>query len=184
MPPTSSHTIESGNPNNRKTRKGLASVERGTGSWVRWEYGDDMTSVSRVYLVSCVSQKLDNPALAQDLYTSPWFQKARRYVLKSGSPWYILSAEHGLVHPEQILAPYEKTLNTLGAAERRAWAREVQTQMEQALPEADEIILLAGARYRDHLEPWLRRRFTRVSVPMRGLQFGKQLQWLSNREST
>ena len=70
--------------------------------------GDDMAAFRRIYLVSCVSQKLSHPAPAQNLYTSAWFQKARSFVLKSGSPWYILSAEHGLVHPEQVLAPYEK----------------------------------------------------------------------------
>ena len=143
-----------------------------------------MAAFRRIYLVSCVSQKLSHPAPAQNLYTSAWFQKARSFVLKSGSPWYILSAEHGLVHPEQVLAPYEKTLTTFRAAERREWANQVRVQMEQALPETDEIIVFAGDRYREHLEPWLRRRFARVSVPMRGLQIGKQLQWLSNNEPT
>ena len=67
-------------------------------------------------------------------------------------------------------------------AERRAWAEKVQSQMEQALPDADEVIILAGTRYREHLEDWLNRRFAHVQVPMRGLQIGKQLQWLTENE--
>ena len=136
----------------------------------------------RIYLVSCVSQKTPYPAPAQDLNTSIWFQKARAYVLKSGSPWFILSAEHGLVHPDDVLTPYDKTLNNMGAAERRAWAEKVQSQMGQSLPDADEVVILAGTRYREHLEDWLHPRFARVQVPMRGLQIGKQLQWLTENE--
>ena len=141
-----------------------------------------MSSDRRIYLVSCVSQKTTYCAPARDLYVSPWFQKACAYVLKSGSPWFILSAEHGLVHPDHVLAPYEKTLNNMRVAERRAWAEKVQSQMEQALPDADEVIILAGTRYREHLEDWLNRRFAHVQVPMRGLQIGKQLQWLTENE--
>ncbi|MYC31617.1 MAG: hypothetical protein F4X64_00375 [Chloroflexi bacterium] len=141
-----------------------------------------MSAHHRVYLVSCVSQKTPYPNRAGDLYVSPLFRKARAYVLKSGSPWFILSAEHGLVHPDDVLDPYEKTLNNMRAAERRAWAEKVQYQMETMLPDADEIVLFAGQRYREYIESWLRRRFASVQVPMRGLQIGKQLQWLSENE--
>ena len=141
-----------------------------------------MTTPRRICLVSCVSQKKPHPAPAQDLYTSPLFRKARAYVVKSGSPWFILSAQHGLVHPDEIVDPYDKTLNDMGAAERRVWAQKVQSQMDLALPAADEAIIFAGARYREHLEPWLRRQYASVRVPMQGLQIGKQLQWLSENE--
>lgn len=52
------------------------------------------------YLISCVSRKRSAPAQARDLYTSDWFLKAREYVESTGSPWFILSAEHGLVPPK------------------------------------------------------------------------------------
>jgi hypothetical protein len=29
-----------------------------------------------------------------------WFLKSRRYVEQSGAPWFILSAEYGLVPPD------------------------------------------------------------------------------------
>jgi cytoplasmic iron level regulating protein YaaA (DUF328/UPF0246 family) len=138
-----------------------------------------MSSDRRIYLISCVSQKTPYRAPARDLYVSPLFQKARAYVLKSGSPWFILSAEHGLVHPDDVLAPYEKTLNNMRVAERRAWAEKVQSQMEQALPDADEVIIFAGKAYYQYLEPWVCARFASVQIPMRELPIGKQLQWLS-----
>ncbi len=67
-----------------------------------------------LYLVSCVSQKLPVSAPAKDLYTSPLFCKARSYVERKGQPWFILSAKHGLLHPDQPVAPYDLTLNTMG----------------------------------------------------------------------
>ena len=80
---------------------------------------------SSVYLVSCVSQKRDQACEARDLYVSDLFRKARRFAEASGCPWFILSAEYGLVAPGQVIAPYERTLNTMGVANRRAWAERV-----------------------------------------------------------
>jgi hypothetical protein len=76
----------------------------------------------RVALVSCVKSKQNQPAPAKDLYTSPLFRNLRKYAEDNTDRWYILSAEHGLVDPDQILAPYEKTLNNARKDERLAWA--------------------------------------------------------------
>ncbi len=77
-----------------------------------------------IYLVSCVSRKRELACEARDLYVSEFFCKARRYVEASGCPWFILSAEHGLVAPNQVIAPYECTLNRMRVADRRAWAEQ------------------------------------------------------------
>jgi hypothetical protein len=48
----------------------------------------------------------------------------------------------------------------------------------EVLPSGAEVILLAGARYREDLEPFLRTEGFDVTVPLRGLGVGKQLQLL------
>jgi hypothetical protein len=58
-----------------------------------------------VILVSCVKRKRMSVAPARDLYTSTLFQGGRRYAESKGTPWYILSALHGLVEPETVVAP-------------------------------------------------------------------------------
>jgi hypothetical protein len=58
-----------------------------------------------LYLVSCVSKKRDTPTTARALYVSDWFIKARTYVEATCSPWFILSAEYGLLHPDAVVAP-------------------------------------------------------------------------------
>jgi hypothetical protein len=131
----------------------------------------------RCYLVSCVSVKQSVRSRAKDLYVSDWFRKARRYIELSGGPWFILSAEHGLVHPDTLIAPYERTLNKMGVRDRRDWAARVIEQMKRELPRTEEIVVLAGDKYREGLIDYLRSRAS-VSVPMEGLPIGKQLRWL------
>ena len=137
--------------------------------------------MSTIYLVSCVDQKSDERSAAKDLYISPWFVKARRYVEQIGGPWRILSAEYGLVKPEQSIKPYEKTLNTLPVADRRLWAARVLEQLTKAVPDLDQVVFLAGRPYREFLTDLLEERGIQVEVPMQGLGIGQQLKWLDDK---
>ena len=131
-----------------------------------------------LFLVSCVSQKRQGRSRARDLYLSPWFLKARDYVEATRMPWFILSAEHGLLHPDTEVSPYERTLNTMPVAERRAWASRVLEALRPHLPGTEQVVLLAGDRYREFLMPSLKAACRDVRVPMEGLKIGFQLQWL------
>jgi hypothetical protein len=130
-----------------------------------------------VFLVSCVSRKRTTPSPARDLYTSDWFLKAREFVEATGSPWFILSAEYGLVHPDALIAPYERTLNRMRAPERRHWAQRVLAALEPKLAGVARVVVFAGERYREHLVPELRRRCPRVDIPLERLGIGEQLHW-------
>jgi hypothetical protein len=135
-------------------------------------------TTSRVALISCASLKADRPLPARDFYVSPLFQKSRAWAETNCDQWYVLSAEHGLVHPETVIAPYERTLKTFPAKERAAWARRVHQQMDAAgllTPECG-FVWLAGAAYRNELSQLLRG-FVQ-EVPLRGLKIGQQIQWL------
>jgi len=132
----------------------------------------------RIALVSCVKSKRSTPAPAKDLYTSPLFCGLRKYAESNADVWYILSAEHGLLSPDQVIAPYERTLNTMGKVARQRWAADVQAQLIATLPHKAEVIILAGERYRKDLVPFLRERGHAVDIPLEGLSFGRQLQRL------
>lgn len=134
---------------------------------------------STVYLISCVGKKLTTPTRAQGLYVSSWFLKVRDYIGTTRGPWFILSAEYGLVSPDRVVAPYDRTLNTMRKPDRQAWAVRVRDQMEHSLPVTDRIVVLAGRRYREFLMDYLRQRARTVEVPMEGLGIGKQLHFLS-----
>jgi hypothetical protein len=132
----------------------------------------------RIALVSCVKAKRTTSAAARDLYVSPLFRGLRRYAEVHADEWYILSAEHGLLRPDQVVAPYERTLNTMGKVDRLAWATRVERQLKDIVPTGSEVILLAGSRYRENIEPFLRERGCHVEIPLKGLKLGEQLCWL------
>jgi hypothetical protein len=139
---------------------------------------------TRLYLIACVSQKQTNRAQAAELYQSVWFRKARAYVearLSSRDHWLILSAKHHLLHPKDVIGPYEVSLNRMRYVERQRWAATVFEQLKPHLIGVDEVVFLAGARYREHLENAVRTSGHSVSIPMAKLGIGCQLQWLCQR---
>lgn len=131
-----------------------------------------------VALVSCVKKKRETPAPACDLYISQLFRGLRGYAQRNADAWFILSAMHGLLRPDQIVAPYERTLNRLAKADRIAWAERVGQQLLGVLPAGAKIVMLAGERYREFLLPLLVGHGFAVSVPLAGLKLGEQLQRL------
>lgn len=135
--------------------------------------------MNRIVLISCVSMKLDKKAKAEDLYVSPLFKMNLAYAkLLKPQKIYILSAEYGLVDLEDEIEPYDKTLNTMKAGEVKDWALHVIEQMQGKISfQNDEIIFLAGERYRKFLVPLCRN----ASVPLQGLGIGRQLQFLKRK---
>lgn len=135
----------------------------------------------RVVLVSCVKSKRAAASAAQDLYTSDLFASMRNYAQINADKWFILSAEHGVLKPDEIVRPYERTLNRLPKRERLEWAESVQRKLLELLPPGALITIFAGERYRENLVPFLRQHGFPVSIPMAGLKFGFQLRWLKER---
>jgi hypothetical protein len=137
-----------------------------------------------VAFVSCVKSKVDHPAPAKDLYMpSAWFRKARAYAERNARRWYILSAAHGVLHPDVLIEPYDVTLNGASVEDRGYWTSVVRQQFEMMERDlcGDRAIILAGKNYRRGLITPLLRTFGDVEVPMEGLMMGQQLQWLSRR---
>src|SRR5437870_2566119 len=120
----------------------------------------------RYFLVQCVSKKRSRPRPARDLYCSDWFLKARAYVEAQNQPWFILSGKHGLVRPERVISPYNRTLPAMTREGRRVWAERVQAQLRRHLRPGDQVVFLAGEVYRDHLVPAVRAMGCSVRIPM------------------
>jgi hypothetical protein len=138
--------------------------------------------MQHIGLVSCVSKKQPIASPAKDLYDSPLFKKARRYIEQHCESWFILSAKYGLVDPFEVIEPYEETLNTKKRYERTEWAEHVWKDLCRHIKPGDRVTILAGQRYREFLEPRLVEHGCQVEVPMRGLRIGFQLQWLSRHQ--
>jgi cytoplasmic iron level regulating protein YaaA (DUF328/UPF0246 family) len=132
-----------------------------------------------IVLVSCVKSKRGEPCRAGEMYTL--FHKMMAYAQRlKPKRIFILSAKYGLLSPDDMIEPYEQTLKTMKTAERRTWAQGVLSALRQNCDlDADTFVFLAGDAYRQNLVPHIKH----YTVPMEGLAFGKQLQWLERQVS-
>lgn len=137
-----------------------------------------------LYLIACSAAKAPFPCPARELYRGDLFRKSVDYAEWKGSPWVVLSALHGVLLPDQIVAPYDTTMSDLGKQERAAWASRVNDALA-ALGHSD-LVALAGQSYRQPLleHPRFRHCFPKgLQAPMQGLGIGLQKAWLA-REMT
>jgi hypothetical protein len=130
-------------------------------------------------LIGCVRRKVGHPAPARDLYISALFRKERDYAIRSGLPWFVLSAKHGLVAPSTVLAPYDLRLSKTSRHYRREWGERVLIQLrENTGPLAGRAIEIhAGAAYIDAIRDLLHADGAVVIEPLQGLTMGQRLAW-------
>jgi len=93
---------------------------------------------------------------------------------------FILSAKYGLLSPDDLIEPYELTLKKMKTA-RIAISTQGREDLlgPRATLGADQFVFLAGVPYRENLVLRIRH----YTVPMEGLDFGTQLQWLGQQVS-
>ncbi len=132
-----------------------------------------------VTLIGCVSKKATGARPARDLYDSELFRRRRAFAERSGRPWLILSALHGVVDPDTVLDPYDVTLKRMPKAARREWGQRVASQLESRFGSLDgvEFEIHAGDEYVTAIEAPLSERGASIVRPLKGLRIGEQLQW-------
>jgi len=134
----------------------------------------------RVILISCSGPKLDRAAPAGDLYTSALFKKARSYAEAEGVPWGILSAEHGILWPDEEIEPYDLRLSALSPGQRIAWAART-LHLVPEIPPGRVLEIHAGEAYLSPIREGLEGRGWQVEEPLAGLEIGRRLQWYARR---
>ena len=141
-----------------------------------------LQSSRRIGLVGCVKEKASTARPARDLYLSSLFRGRRRYVEHGCDEWWILSALHGLVDPDEMLEPYDVALKDASRSEKREWSEAVLRAIDQRIrPRGGDIFEMhAGADYRLFgLGDGLRDRGCSIENPTQGLNFGRQLAFYS-----
>ena len=133
--------------------------------------------MKKVVLISCVSKKLSHQAKAKDLYISPLFKKNLEYAQRlKPDKIYILSAKHHLLNLDDMVEPYDLTLNKMRINELKVWSHVVIEQLGKEINLSnDEVVFLAGENYRKYLIPNIQN----YKIPMKGLKIGEQLKFLT-----
>lgn len=148
-----------------------------------------------VALVGCSASKLEGPARAADLYTGQLFRAARRWAETFADHWYILSAKHHVLSPDDVVEPYDLSLAEVAAtpglfhpAPVDTWAIRCRAALMAArggeprgarVLQGDRVVMLAGASYCEPLVPLLRAWGGEVETPLAGLGIGRQKAWLA-----
>lgn len=135
-------------------------------------------------LVGCVETKLGHGALAKDLYVSDYFFKMRTFAEASEAPWFILSAEHGLVDPDAWLEPYNVYLPNTPRDYRLEWGAKVARQLQAAVGDLHEMTveIHAGGPYVEAVREPLESLGAAVIDRLAGLSFGNRLSWYLNQQ--
>lgn len=131
-----------------------------------------------VVFISCVKSKQNKRCRAEELYISDLFTKELAYA-KSLNPRkiYILSAKYGVVELDDVLDPYELTLNKMKEQDRKRWAYNCYKQLQSKNIDFDEkAVFLCGNNYRKYLM----RMFKDAEAPLKKLGIGKQLKFYKN----
>jgi cytoplasmic iron level regulating protein YaaA (DUF328/UPF0246 family) len=110
---------------------------------------------------------------------SDLFNKAYAYCMRNYDQVVILSAKYGLLFPDDIIEPYDLTLNKMSVAEIEDWAETVFKQMQKRLnlSEIQAMFFHAGDKYRRRLLLKLQILSIECKAPLSGLDIGKQLKW-------
>lgn len=138
--------------------------------------------MSRIVLIGCGKTKASDPCAAEDLYTGPLFKARRAYAEATGHSWWIVSAGHGLVDPEQRLEPYDTKGADYAPVDHAAWALTVALALLTELPDdvrLREVVveIHAGAWYAQPLVDVLQALGVGTHLPVEGLGIGEQLAW-------
>lgn len=132
-----------------------------------------------VYVVGCGKAKQSRRTRASEMYTGGLFRACAEHARANGDTWRILSGLHGIMKPEQVIAPYDARVPRR-ERELGYWVNNAANSLtaDPTLRAGFRVVCLAGEEYAAPLRAELERRGIQVDCPLRGLQVGQRLAWL------
>ncbi|MEJ7541073.1 DUF6884 domain-containing protein [Staphylococcus intermedius] len=131
-----------------------------------------------IVFISCVKSKVNQQTTAENLYKSDLFHKQLKYakqITTKDDHIYILSAKYGVLELNDIVSPYELTLNNMNKLKRKQWAYKCVKQLqEKEIDFKDKTIFLTGKPYSQYLSQL----FPNKEFPLNDLSFGMRLKQL------
>jgi hypothetical protein len=110
----------------------------GRGQYLRYRASAEVVSGAavpsgRVVLIGSAGATAATPLPAAQLFASDGFARARAHAAGSGHPWFVLTAKHGLLDPDDVVAPFDVQLGDQSIGYRTAWGEWVAAQLGDRL---------------------------------------------------
>lgn len=146
---------------------------------------------NRIGLVGCGKAKIELEAgetvQAKNLYDSNYFQLKRDYAESCCSEWWILSAEHGLIAPDEEIETYDASLSQrhdsyVGRDRVNEWGATVGETLE-SMAQSQTFVVIAGQDYVRPIKSYLDA-FEDVLYPFDADELngmGDQMSWLKTQ---
>jgi hypothetical protein len=148
----------------------------GRGQYLRYRAADDedgphgdAVRSGRVVLIGSSGATADAPDAVGRLFRSDGFASARQHAVHSRLPWFVLSAKHGLLDPDEVISPYGTQIDDQPAAYRSAWGEWVVAQLADRV-QLDGVVVEVhgGVDFAQPLRHPLARRGAVLEIPLPG----------------
>ena len=145
----------------------------GRGTYVRYRessaHHHAVTVAARVVLIGSSGATAAEPVRVADLFQSAGFTRAREHAVSAGMPWFVLSAKHGLLEPDDVVAPYDLELGDSSTVYRSAWGEWVAAQLgERVQLSGATVEVHGGVDFAQPLRQPLARRGAALELPLPG----------------
>jgi hypothetical protein len=129
----------------------------------------DSVPTGRVVLVGSSGAVADTPDAAGRLFLSDGFARAREHAVHSRLPWFVLSAKHGLLDPDEVISSFGIQIDDQPAAYRSAWGEWVVAQLADRV-QLDGVVVEVhgGVDFAQPLRQPLARRGAALEIPLPG----------------
>ena len=123
----------------------------------------------RVVLVGSSGATGEESDAAGRLFRSDGFARAREHAVHSRLPWFVLSAKHGLLDPDDVISPFEVQIDDQSAAYRTAWGEWVVAQLADRVQlDGVTVEVHGGVDFAQPLRQPLTRRGAVLDIPLPG----------------
>jgi hypothetical protein len=147
----------------------------GRGQYLRYRPADADDSreagvpTGRVVLVGSSGATGTEPDAVGRLFRSDGFARAREHAVHSRLPWFVLSAKHGLLDPDDVISPYDTQIDDQPATYRSAWGEWVVAQLADRV-RLDGVVVEVhgGVDFAQPLRQPLSRQGATLEIPLPG----------------
>lgn len=130
-----------------------------------------------IVFIGCGKSKLNCKAKAKDMYIGNYFKKTLQFARTfNADKIFILSAKYGLLELNDVISPYDLTLNKMSKQDKKSWSAKVYQQLKNKNIDFDQkTIFLTCKNYNQ----FLKQKFKNHIIPFKNIGgMGLQIQFI------